>query len=94
MIDEHPGVVPVTRDVFDVDVVFDPVDPLVADEITPEGVQQLLHLIIGEDRRILGEYDRLRSCRNAVQRGIGFGVRRTSEDAVEPAAEDARLQPQ
>jgi len=34
MVDEHPGVVAVTGDVLDVDVVFDRVDPGVADEVT------------------------------------------------------------
>ena len=48
MVDEHGGVVAVTGDVLDVDVVFDAVDALVAHEVTAEVVQQFLELVLRE----------------------------------------------
>jgi hypothetical protein len=63
VVDEHPGVVPVTRDVLDVDVVLYRVDTAVTDKIPLEHVQHLLDLVLRELPRVLRQYHRLRSGR-------------------------------
>jgi len=69
VVDEDRGVVPVTGDILDVDVVLDRVDPLVADEVALEEVQQFLDLMLRERLRVLCEHrglgpsEYLRRCR-------------------------------
>ncbi len=76
VVDEHPGVVAVAGDVLDVDVVFDRVDPGIADEVALEQVQQLLDLVLRErlgvvleDRRLGPDGDPLEFAAGRV----GFG---------------------